>query len=196
LVAVKISPLVVLLVGLAIGGLAFGFHQAGRATDAELRLEAALAAQRDSASRWTASRDSLMLRMRRLRADSQVLALRYRNAAQAAWRAHRTADSLLARLPDTLRVGIRLVFDSLAEETMACANLLQNCELRARNAEARTRGDSIQLVRLTALTDTLEAAWRSAERRARPSFFRDLWRSRKVTLPLAALSVFLLVTRR
>jgi hypothetical protein len=195
---VKISPLVVLLVGLAIGGIAFGTHQAGRATDAEIRLEAALAAQRDSASRWMASRDSLVGIARGLRADSQVLALRYASASQAARRAHRTADSLLARLPDTLRVGVRLVFDSLAGETQACQALLGNCELRALNAEARAHGDSMVLTQTVLLLQHTEVAWHTEQRKNQPGFLglRSFWRARSYTLPLVALSAFLLVTRR
>jgi len=195
---VKISPLIVLLVGLAIGGIAFGTHQAGRATDAEIRLEAALVAQRDSASRWMASRDSLVGIARGLRADSQVLALRYANASQAARRAHRTADSLLARLPDTLRVGIRLVFDSLAGETDACRLVAANANARAQNCEQRARGDSLQLAQTATLLLRAEAAWHTEQRKNQPGFLglRSFWRARSYTLPLVALSAFLLVTRR
>src|SRR5881396_1320895 len=131
-----------------------------------MRLDAALAAQRDSASQWQEARHALTLRLAALWRDSSRLASQYASASRAAAVARHRADSLLWYIPDTLRIAVRLVFDSLAAATVACENLRQNCELRAQNAEARVRGDSTQLVRLMALTDTLEVAWKRAERQA------------------------------
>jgi len=179
-----------------IGGLAFGTCQAGKASDAQIRLEAALAAQRDSAAAWGKARQALTVSLGALRRDSSTLALNLTRATGAAQRASQRAESLFLRLPDTLRVGVRLVFDSLAGATIACEASRANCELRAQNAEARVRGDSTQLFHADSLLTVTEASWHQAERQAKPSFFRDLWRSRKVTLPLAALSAFLLLTHR
>jgi hypothetical protein len=81
---------------------------------------------------------------------------------------------------------------------MACANLLQNCELRARNAEARVQGDSMVLAQTVLLLHHTEAAWHTEQRKNQPGFLglRSFWRARRYTLPLVALSAFLLVTRR
>src|SRR6267142_487988 len=59
--SVKVSPLVVLLIGLAIGGFAFGSCQASRASDAEKSLQNALAAHRDSLAQWHIERSALSL---------------------------------------------------------------------------------------------------------------------------------------
>src|SRR6267378_2534344 len=164
----KVNPFIVLLAGALVGALAWGSCNAGRASDAETRLNAQLAANRDSATQWETARQALTVSLGALRRDSSTLARNLTRATGAAQRASQRAESLFLRLPDTLRVGVRLVFDSLAGATMACEAARANCELRAQNAEARARGDSNQLVRLTILTDTLEASWRSAERRAQP----------------------------
>ncbi len=104
---------------------------------------------------------------------------------------------LLKQLPDSQQALFGPVITTLSAEGEACRNLLTNCELRASNAEARVRGDSTQLVRLTALTDTLGAAWRTELQRNRPGFLglRSFWKARSYTLPLTALSAFLLLRR-
>jgi len=108
-------------------------------------------------------------------------------------------DSLLAQNPNVAlgdAVGRVLLADSLRLAT--CEATTANCELRAQNAEARVRGDSTQLLRLTALTDTLEVAWNTARRQNSPGFLglRAFWKARSYTLPLTALSAFLLISRR
>jgi hypothetical protein len=191
----KLSPLMVLLAGALVGALAWGSCNANRASDAENRLNASLAAQRDSAAHWQATREGLITRLGALQRDSLALAVSYHAAQAQAGVARHRLDSLLAGNANVAlgeAVGRVLTADSVQLET--CQATIGNCELRAQNAEARVHGDSLQLLRLTALTDTLGAAWHSAERRAQPSFFRDLWRSRSVTLPLAVLSVFLVLT--
>lgn len=193
----KISPLTLLLVGAVVGALAWGTCNAGKATDAQIRLEEALQAHRDSATQWQEARQVLTARLGALQRDSSTLARQYVVASHSAAVARHRGDSLLLLIPDTLRVAIRLTFDSLAGEAIACRGLLVNCELRAQNAEARAHGDSIHFADLQRfVSDTLEPAWHTAERKARPSWLRDLWRSRSVTLPLAAVTTFLLLTHR
>lgn len=194
----KISPLVVLLVGLAIGGFAFGTCQAGRASDATIRLEAALAAQRDSASRWQTARESLVMRLGALQRDSSTLARQY-DAARAGSRMIRDSIGiLLKQLPDSQRGALGAVITTLSAEGEACRNLLTNCELRAANAEARAHGDSVQLIATRLLLDSVGVAWHTEQRKNRPGFLglRSFWRARSYTLPLTALTVFLLVTKR
>jgi len=182
---------------LAIGGLAFGTCQAGRASDAQIRLEAALAAQRDSALQWGKARQSLTLRLGALRNDSVALAGKYATARLWARMGRDSIAILLKQLPDSQQALFAPVITTLSAEGEACRNLLTNCELRATNAEARVRGDSTQLVRLTALTDSVEAQWHIELQRNRPGFLglRTFWNARRYTLPLTALSAFLLLRR-
>lgn len=177
--------------------MAFGSCQASRATDAEIRLNDALSAQRDSASHWHTAREGLTVRLQALQRDSGMLALRYEVASRTASAARHRGDSLLALLPDTLRVAVRLTFDSLAGATVACQASLANCELRAANAEARAHGDSLQLFRSDSLLQTTEASWHTEQRKNRPGFLglRSFWHARSWTVPLAAVTTLLLLRR-
>ncbi len=182
---------------MAVGGLAFGTCQASRATDAEIRLQDALTAQKDSASHWRTAREGLTVRLQTLQRDSGVLALNLARATGAAQRASQRAESLFLRLPDTLRVGVRLVFDSLAGETIACRGMLMNAEARGQNCEQRARGDSIQLTQTVRLLLQTEAAWHIEQQKNRPGFLglRSFWHARSWTIPLAAISALLILRR-
>jgi len=194
----KVNPFIVLLAGALVGALAWGSCNAGRASDAETRLNAQLAANRDSATQWDKARQALTVSLGALRRDSSTLARNLTLATGAAQRASQRAESLFLRLPDTLRVGVRLVFDSLAGATAACQALLVNAEARAQNCEQRARGDSIQLAQTASLLVATEAAWHIEQRKNSPGFLglRSFWRARSYTLPLTALSAFLLLQHR
>lgn len=194
---VTLSPVVVLCVGLAIGGALFGSCQASRATEAEIRLQDALAQHRGSLDAWEDERTGLTRRLGALQRDSGALALRYEGARRSAAVARHRGDSLLALLPDTLRVAVRLTFDSLSAETAACDAVLRNCELRAANAEARAQGDSIHLVETAKLLLTTEGQWRMELQRNRPGFLgmRAFWHARSWTIPLAAVTTLLVLQR-
>jgi hypothetical protein len=187
------NSLVLMLAGALVGALAWGSCNAGRASDATKQLQAALAARADSSHRWTLQRDSLTDVLHALRADSATLEAR-RHAARRF--ATDSIGKLLAQIQDTSN---RRVADSAVSvvylEVEACQDQLANCEQRAQNAEQRARGDSVTLARTQALLDTVRLRWTIAERKAQPSFFRDLWRSRSVTLPLAAITTLLLLRR-
>lgn len=192
----KLSPWMVLCVGLALGGLAFGSCQASRANEAELRLNDALAKHRGSLDAWEDERRSLTRDLSALRADSASLAIRYDAVRRAAPTLRDSIQHLLARLPDSTRARLQPAILELGAETTTCHEFLANCEQRVANANRRATGDSLQLLETAGLLRSTEGLWRDAERRARPSLFRDLWRSRRVTIPLAALSALLLITHR
>jgi hypothetical protein len=119
----------------------------------------------------------------------------YKVARVLGQRGRDSVAKLLALLPDSQRVPLASAITTIVNVGDRCQELLVNCELRAQNAEARAHGDSTQLVGLQRfVSDTLEPAWHSAERQARPSFFRDLWRSRQVTIPLIVLTIVSLAT--
>lgn len=192
----KISPLVLLLTGALVGALAWGNCNAGKASDAQKSLQNALQAHRDSLAQWQIERGALSLTADSLRTALVPLREAYKVSRVLGQRGRDSLTKLLALLPGSQRAPFEPVILTLTTEAAACHDLLVNCELRAFNAEARAHGDSLQLVTLQRfVSDSLEPAWQRAEQKARPSWLRDVWRSRSVTLPLAALSAFLLVTK-
>jgi hypothetical protein len=190
---VKVSPIVLLLAGALVGVAAWGSCGWSGKSDATKRLEAALAEQDRAAHVWSATRDSLAQANDALRADSATLEARRRATRSMA---SDSIGKLLAMIGDsTAQQVVESAVKVVYLEVEACQNQLANCEQRARNAEHRAAGDSSQLAATQQLLDTVRVRWQIAERKAAPSFFRDLWRSRQVTLPLAALSAFLLLSR-
>lgn len=158
-----------------------------------MKLEAAIAHHDSLAAVAAAHRDSLSRVVQALRSDSALLEAR-RRALRA--QATDSIDKLLALVQDSAaravaHAAVRVVY----REVEACQDQLANCEARAQNAESRARGDSVSLALTEAILDSVRVAWSQAERAARPSLFRDIWRSRQVTLPLAALTVVLLLKR-
>jgi hypothetical protein len=195
---VKVSPLVVLLVGALVGAVAWGTCNAGRASDANKQLRAALA---DSTHRWTMRRDSLTDRLRALRTDSATLATSLRSTQASRDAATAEARHLAQRLResgDTAGARVLVTADSLAHaERLGCALVIQNCEARAENAEERAAGDSILLAQTAILLRQTEAAWRSEQRKNAPGFLglRSFWKARAFTIPLAAVTTLLLLRR-
>lgn len=191
----KVSPLTLLLLGAAAGGLLFGSCQASRASEAEITLHLALAQHAHTDSLASLKQDSLRGVAVTLRDSASLLALRLRGATTIAAHARRAVDSLLALTPDSLRDALDSAVTRIGVVGLACAESLQNCEQRAANAEQRASLDSGRVVALQGLNHDLEDAWHSAEQRARPSLLRDFWRSRRLTGPLVLLSVVLILER-
>lgn len=182
-----------ILLGALAGAVFWGSCQARGKSLATQQLEATLA-QHDSLKAVAAAhRDSLFRVVHALRSDSALLAIQ-RNAVRS--QAKDSIGKLLALVADSAqRAAAAQAVKVVYLEVEACQDQLTNCEARAQNAEARARGDSVSLAATAALLDTVRLRWSQAERRAQPSFFRDLWRSRQVTLPLAALSLVLILKR-
>lgn len=183
--------LVLLLAGALVGALAWGTCNNSRASDATKQLQAILAQHDRDAARDSAHHDSLAQAVRVLRADSAFLDAQ-RRAVRA--QSRDSIGKLLALVQDSAaRVVAHAAVRVVYLEVEACQDQLSNCEARAQNAEARARGDSVSLARTEVILDSVRVAWSQAERAARPSFFRDLYRSRAVTLPLAVLSAVLIL---
>lgn len=191
--SVKLSPLTILLVGLALGGIAFGSCQGARASAATLKLEALLASRDSAAAHWKRDRGALETDNRRLRGDSAILAIRQQ-------RTHREAvDSigkLLASIDDTVARAVaqqatRVVYVELE----GCQDQLTNCEQRAANAEQRAAGDSVILAQTVILLKQTGDAWRLEQRRNAPGLLglRTFWRARAWTVPLVAVTTLLLL---
>lgn len=194
----KVSPLVVLLIGLAIGGFAFGSCQASRASDAEKSLQNALAAHRDSLAQWHIERSALSLAADSLRQALGPLQQAYKVARILGQRGRDSVAKLLALLPDSRRATIGPVIAALGAEGEACRALEANCEARAQNAEARVHGDSLQLTQTVLLLQKTEAMWHTEQRKNAPGFLglRSFWNARRWTLPLTVVTGLLLLTHR
>lgn len=193
--SVKVSPLTLLLIGLALGGLAFGSCQGARASEATLKLEALLASRDSAAADWKRERGPLETTVRRLRGDSAILAIRQQRTHREAVDSIRT---LLATIDDTVARAVaqqatRVVYVELE----GCQDLLSNCEQRAANAEQRAHGDSVVLAQTHALLVDVEAAWHTEQQRNRPGFLglRRFWQAKAWTVPLAAVTTLLLLKK-
>jgi len=186
---------------LALGGFAFGSCQAGRASDAELKLQAALQAHTDSSHRWTLKRDSLTDALQGLRADSTVLHVSLVRTQASRDLAQRNAQALASRLQtagDTAGARVIRVADSTAQvERQGCSLVVVNCEARAENAEERAAGDSVLLDQTQVLLNHTRAAWQSEQRKNAPGFLglRRFWQARSWTVPLAAVTTLLLLKK-
>lgn len=197
----KISPLLLLCIGLALGGLAFGSCQASRASEATFKLEALLAARDSSAALEAARQDSLRHELRALRVDSATLHVSLVRTQASRDAAQREAQTLAIRLQvagDTAGARVVRVADSTAQaERIGCSLVVQNCQARAENAEERAQGDSILLVQTHTLLVQTEAAWHTEQQRNRPGFLglRSFWHARSWTVPLAAVTTLLLLSR-
>jgi len=165
--------------------LAWGIRERDWGRERRRQLEAALAAKDSAIAAWDADRVLLLGQMDSLRADSAVLEARRRAMTRAA---RDSIGRLLALILDSSsRQAAEGAVRIIGIEVEACEAQLANCEARAANAEARAVGDSAQFADYRLFVhDTLEVAWQDAERRARPNALRDFWRSRSLTLPVAA----------
>lgn len=191
----KGSPLVLALASALVGAVAWGNCQRGRASDATLKLEAALAAHALEDAVAGDRQDSLRRVNLVLRDSAALLTTRYTALRRFVPTARDSIAKLLARLPDSVARPLGTEITVLREAGEACHATLTNCEARAANAEQRAAGDSARLVATHQLLATTEAAWHSAEQKARPSFWRDLWRSRSVTAPLALVTIVVLLIK-
>jgi hypothetical protein len=163
----------------------YAANQDAKAALARVQHEASLAAARDSLHGFHERAQRLAVDSARL-SISLAGARRARDAAQAE---NAALARRLAQQGDTAGARVVLAGDSTAAaERAACSLVALNCEARAAVA------DSARAVAVRQL-DTTVALWRGAERRAQPSFFRDAWRARGVTLPLLAATVYLVLRK-
>jgi hypothetical protein len=172
----------ILATGLAV---AYGLRQEAKAALARAQHEQQLQATRDELQGFRA-------RAARLAEDSGRLAISLTGARRARDAARTEARALALRLSqqgDTAGSRIVLMDDSAAvAERAACSLVVLNCEARAAIADSG-------LARAVTQLDSTQSWWRAAEHRAQPSFFRDVWRARAVTLPLIVATVVLALRR-
>jgi hypothetical protein len=164
------------------------FYRGQRTTQQEVELkQAQVRYARDSiafARRRAALEDSLV--QLALRGDSLRRALTVARQASAAGII--TIRNLIARLPRQDRAAVTVSLGEIVRAGEACDVALANCE--AQLAAERT-GRREALARLQAsdsLRTVTDLQRQDAERRARPSLLRDVWRAKAAVLPSLALA--------
>lgn len=160
------------------------------------RYRAELLAERDSTSAWRVRAAAAAAEAIRLRQDSARVYPLWATSQEAAsagvWAVRHLATQARARGDTGTAEQLETAAAAVEADQAACSLVVVNCERRATNAEtaradAATRADS-----LASQLDTLGVRWEDAERRARPSLFRDLWRAKG---PIAALLLIVYLTK-
>lgn len=163
---------VVLLVAIAVLAVILGNGWKVRATVAEKRY----------------SVDSALFELRRQQLEDSIARLnRAGDSLKAGWAISReaadaglsTIRQFIASLPAPQRDSAERAIVAVEEDRAQCSLVVLNCEARV-GAERSGRLEALARLRSA---DSLRA---DAERRARPNFFRDIWRARAVVLPAFA----------
>jgi len=186
----------VLAAAMSIG---IGLYRDAKAAAARVQLEDRLAAGARALELARADLDQARARAARLAADSNRLAADLalsREAVDAGLVAVRELARIRRAAGDTgAATALEGAAGAVEAERRSCSLVVLNCEQRASNATAAWHLAESQLDSTAADLVTTAARWRDAERRAQPSFFRDIWRARGVTLPLLAATVFFAARR-
>lgn len=154
-----------------------------RADPAVASMRAELSAERDSTAAWRVRAAAAAAEAARLREDSgrayRLWAVDREAASAGVWAIRELAAQARAR-GDT-GTGWRLedAVVAVEAEQAACSVVVLNCEQRAANAETARADAAVRVDSLAAQLDTLGVRWEDAEKRARPSFLRDLWRAKE-----------------
>lgn len=99
-----------------------------------------------------------------------------------------TLRNLVAQLPREHRAEVTVAVGTIIHEQEACSLVVINCEARA-EAERSGRLEALDQLRASDSLRTATAVlWQDAERRARPNFFRDVWRAKAAVLPSLAVA--------
>lgn len=99
-----------------------------------------------------------------------------------------TIRNLVAQLPQEHRATVTVALGEIVGAREACDALVANCETRV-GAERSGRLEALARLRASdSLRTETYGLWEDAERRARPSFFRDIWRAKAAVLPSLALA--------
>lgn len=175
-------------------------YRGAQAALKRVELEAALAARGESLKATRGDLARLRARAESLAVERARLAVSLVGARTARDAARRESASLAERLRaagDTAGAAVVERGDSAAAaERAACSLVVVNCEARAAAADSARVLAERDLDATAVLLNRTAGRWRDAERRAQPSFFRDVWRARAVTLPLALTTVYLLVVKK
>jgi hypothetical protein len=159
-----------------------------------VELEAALAARGEDLSATRRALAGLRDRAARLSADSGRLSVSLAGARRARDEAQQATAELAARLRAAGDTGGANVVErgeaAGAAERQACSLVVVNCEARAAAADTARLLAEAELDSTAVLLQRTAGQWRDAERRAQPSFFRDVMRAKAVVAPLVALLLY------
>ncbi len=158
-------------------------------------LRAELQAERDSTAAWRVRAATAAAEAARLREDSVRVYRGWGIAQEAAtagvWAIRELAAQARARGDTGTGERLEGAAAAVEAEQAGCSLVVLNCEARAANAETARADAATRVDSLVAQLDTLGVRWEDAERRARPSYFRDLWRTKEVTGSLLVILVLL-----
>lgn len=145
--------------------------------------------------RYTADSADYVLRIERLE-DSLAELGKVGDSLRAGWAVSREASgaaiitirNLVAQLPQEHRATVTVALGEIIGAREACDALVANCETRV-GAERSGRLEALARLRASdSLRTRTSVLWQDAERRARPSFLRDVWRAKSVVLPSVVLA--------
>ena len=186
-----LTVLCVVLAGLAVWGLLSARQETAHARALRAQLDSTRLAYGVDSARWAQERTALEADRARLAQEGSRLARTVVVTRDSARQALGTLAALLAaRGDDSTGAVLATVEDAFAacdEANAGLAKQLDNCEHRVVLADSQAAANQ----RLSA---RYELAWQNAEARARPNFFRDVWRAKGMLLPLLALVGVLVVT--
>lgn len=158
-------------------------------------LRADLKAERDSTAAWRVRAAAAAAEAVRLREDSarvyRLWGVDQEAASAGVWAIQQIAAQARARGDTGTGRQLETAVAAVAAEQRGCSLVVINCEQRAANAESAREDATARADSLAVKLDTVGVRWEDAERRARPSFLRDLWRTKEVTGPLVVILVIL-----
>jgi hypothetical protein len=166
-----------------------------RADPAVASMRAELKAERDSTAAWRVRAAAAAAEAARLREDSARVYRGWGVAQEAAtagvWAIRELAAQARARGDRGTGERLEGAATAVEAEQAGCSLVVLNCEARAANADTARADAAARVDSLAFQLDTLGVRWEDAEKRARPNFFRDLWRTKEVTGPLLVILVLL-----
>lgn len=104
----------------------------------------------------------------------------YREAMPAALG---TIRSLIASQPAAAQPALNTAVDVVIQAGNTCDATVANCETRAATSHQRELEALAQLQKSDSLRGATTVRWQDAEKRAAPSFFRDLARAKAIVVP-------------
>lgn len=94
-----------------------------------------------------------------------------------------TIRSLIASQPAAAQPALNTAVDVVIQAGNTCDATVANCEARAATSHQRELEALAQLQKSDSLRGATTVRWQDAEKRAAPSFFRDLARAKAIVVP-------------
>lgn len=148
------------------------------------------AALLEAQTRYTADSTGFVNRMQQL-GDSLELLTKAGDSLKTALGLSREASgaaigtirSLIASQPAAAQPALNTAVDVVIRAGDTCDATVANCEARAATSHQRELEALAQLQKSDSLRGATTVRWQDAEKRAAPSFFRDLARAKAIVVP-------------